>query len=159
MNADAARVLSPTDADAKLHTLVPPQVRESVARGNVLYEKRAVKTNDGRTLTLDDTPPGKVSMSTPSGISIELDDATGTLTLKAPLEIVLETAQLSLNVGGLSVAPGATPGTGIVDLTVPTALSVQTAAIAMNAAAIVLTTTGTKLTSTIVLDGTPLQVL
>jgi hypothetical protein len=121
--------------------------------------KVTVKTNGGRTLTLDDTPPGKVSLGTPSGISIELDDATGTLTLKAPTSIVLETAELTLNVGGLTVTPGATPGTGIVDITMPTAFTVQSAAIAADAAAIALTTTGTKLTSTMVLDGTPFQAL
>jgi phage baseplate assembly protein V len=97
-----------------------------------------------------------------SGHEITLDDSpsnTGTLTLKAPLGIVLETAQLSLNVGGMAAAPGATPGTGIMNLTLPAALMVQSAAITMNATAIALTTTGSKLTSTIVLDGTPLQAL
>ena len=119
-----------------------------------------VKTNGGRTLTLDDTPPGKVTMETPSGISITLDDSTGTLTLKAPTAIVLETAALSLNVGGLDVAPGPMPGTGIMNITVPTALTIESSAvIAMTSAAIALTTTGTKLTSTIVLDSVPLQLL
>jgi phage baseplate assembly protein gpV len=130
--------------------------------------KVTVKTSGGRSLELDDTPPGKVSLSTPSGISLEMDDATGTLTLKAPTSIVLETAALALNVGGLVAAPGAAPGTGIMTLTLPAALSIQSAAVMINAAAIALTTTGgpitvtttgSKLTSMIVLDGTPLAAL
>jgi uncharacterized protein involved in type VI secretion and phage assembly len=156
---------SPTPDQAKpsndnnIRTIVSRSGHEITLDDSPSAGKVTVRTNGGRTLTLDDTPPGKVSMVTPAGISIELDDATGTLTLKAPTAIVLETAALALNVGGLTVLPGANPGTGIVDITVPTALTVQAAAIAMNAAAIALTTTGTKATSAMVLDGTPLEIL
>jgi phage baseplate assembly protein gpV len=145
--------------DNNVRTIVSRSGHEITLDDSAGAGKVTLKTNGGRTVTLDDTPPGKISMSTPSGVSIELDDATGTLTLKAPLGIVLETAALSLNVGGLAAAPGAVPGTGMMNLTLPAALMVQSAAITMNASTIVLTTTGSKLTSTIVLDGTPLQAL
>jgi hypothetical protein len=55
-----------------------------------------VKTSGGHSLTLDDTPPGKIVLETPLGLSLELDDATGTLTLKAPLAIKLEAPSLEI---------------------------------------------------------------
>ena len=99
-----------------------------------------VKTAGGRSLKLDDSGTGKVSVSTPSGISIEIDDASGTLTLKSPLSIVLETAQLVLNVGGIAIQPGSFPGTGVMNITTTTAVSVETTAVTMNAASITMTT-------------------
>ena len=110
--------------------------------------KVTVKSKEGLSLELDDTPPGKIRMSTPMGISIVMDDATGTLTIKAPVSIVLETASLALAVGGMSMAPGATPGTGTVAITVP-------AAISLKATAITLTTGGTMPTCAVVIDGKP----
>jgi phage baseplate assembly protein gpV len=156
---------SPTPDQAKpsndnnVRTIVSRSGHEVTLDDSPSAGKVTVKTSGGRMLTLGDSPPGRVSLVTPAGISIELDDATGTLTLKAPTSIALETAELALNVGGLTIMPGANAGTGVMNITVPTALIVQSAAITMNGATIVLTTTGTKLTSTMVLDGTPLQAL
>jgi hypothetical protein len=99
-----------------------------------LSGKVTVKTKGGRSLTLDDTPPGKVSLETPLGISIVLDDALGTLTLKAPISIILETAALQLNVGGLTVLPGAAPGTGSVVAMVPTSVVIQSETITLTSA-------------------------
>ena len=48
MSADAARVTSFPEVEAKEHTLVSAHVREAVAKGSVLYEKRAVKDGDGQ---------------------------------------------------------------------------------------------------------------
>ena len=117
--------------------------------------KVTIKTKQGRSLTLDDTPPGKVKLETPMGISIEMDDATGTLKLKAPTAIVLESAALQLSVGGMSVAPGASAGTGTLSISVPAAVSIQSAAISLQAAAIALTTTGAMPTCAVIIDGKP----
>jgi phage baseplate assembly protein gpV len=153
---------SPTPDQAKpsdennVRTLVSRSGHEVTLDDSPSAGKVTVKTKDGRTLTLDDTPPGKVTLETPSGISIKLDDASGTLTLKAPLAIVLESASLALSVGGLSIAPGAGPPVpGTMSIALPAAVSITSAAITMNAAAITLTTTGTMPTSTVVIDGKP----
>jgi phage baseplate assembly protein gpV len=90
--------------------------------------KITIKTTDGRSLTLDDTLPGKIVLETPLGLAIELDDLTGTLTLRAPLAITLQAPALSLQAD---------------------------AAIQMQAAAITLTTTGVVTSSTVVIDGKP----
>jgi phage baseplate assembly protein gpV len=136
---------SPTPNQAKpsnennVRTIVSRSGHEITLDDSPSAGKVIVKTKDGRTLRLDDTPPGKVAMETPMGISIVLDDATGTLTLKAPVSIVLETASLALNVGGLSlIAPGTSPGTGTITITVPAAVSIQsTAAISLQSATLI----------------------
>ena len=89
--------------------------------------KVTIRTKQGRSLTLDDTPPGKLKFETPIGISIEMDDATGTLTLRAPIAIVLESPSVS----------------------------VRSAAISLQAAAITLTTTGAMPTCAVIIDGKP----
>src|SRR5262249_34474914 len=96
--------------------------------------KVTVKTHDGLSLTLDDTPPGKITMETPKGVSITLDDGAGELTLKAPSSIVLETASLELKVGGLAVLPGSVAGSGLMNVTLPAAVNVQSTAITLTAA-------------------------
>lgn len=141
--------------DNNVRTIVSRSGHEITLDDSPSAGKVTVRTKQGRVLTLDDTPPGKVRLETPLGISIELDDTTGTLTLKAPTAIVLESASLALNVGGMSVAPGAVPGTGVMSIAVPGAVSIQSAAVSMQAAAITLTTTGTMPTSTVVIDGKP----
>lgn len=130
---------SPTPDQAKpsndnnVRTIVSRSGHEITLDDSPQAGQVTVKTKDGRSLTLDDTPPGKVTLETPSGISIRLDDATGTLTLSAPTSIVLETASLSLLVGGLTMAPGSSPGSGTMSVTVPTAVTIQSAAISLNA--------------------------
>jgi phage baseplate assembly protein gpV len=132
---------SPTPEQAKpsnennIRTLVSRTGHEVTFDDSPSAGKVTVKTKSGLCLELDETPPGKITMETPKGISIEMDDATGTLTIKAPTAIVLESASLALNVGGMSVAPGTTPGTGTFTIAAPTAIS-------LTAAAITLTTTG-----------------
>jgi phage baseplate assembly protein gpV len=152
---------SPTPDQAKpsdennIRTIVSRSGHEITFDDSPSAGKVTVKTKEGNTLTLDDTPPGKIKLETPKGISMEMDDGQGTLTLKAPLQIVLESASLALNVGGMTVAPGATPGTGVMNIAVPAAVSIQSAAISMNAAAITLTTTGSMPTCTVIIDGKP----
>jgi len=144
----------PSDEN-NIRTLVSRTGHEVTFDDSPSAGKVAVKTKTGLCLLLDDTPPGKITIDTPKGISIEMDEATGTLTLKAPASIVLESASLTLSVGGMSVAPGAAPGTGTFDISVPAAVSIKSAAISMNAAAITLTTTGTMPTCAVVIDGKP----
>jgi phage baseplate assembly protein gpV len=120
--------------DNNVRTLVSRSGHEITLDDSPSAGKVIVKTKGGRSLTLDDTPPGKVSMETPSGISIEFDDALGKLSLKAPTAIVLETASLQLNVGGLTVLPGATLGTGTMVVMVPTAVVIQSTEITLTSA-------------------------
>ena len=142
---------SPTPDQAKpsnennIRTLVSRTGHEVTFDDSPSAGKVTVKTKSGLCLRLDETPPGKITMETPKGISIEMDDAIGTLTIKAPTAIVLESASLALNVGGMTVAPGAVPGTGTFTLAVPGALS-------LTAAAITLTTTGV-MPGVVMIDG------
>ena len=113
--------------DNNVRTIVSRSGHEITLDDTPAAGKVTVRTNAGRSLTLDDTPPGKAKLETPTGISIELDDATGTLTLRAPIAIVLESPSVS----------------------------VRSAAISLQAAAITLTTTGAMPTCAVIIDGKP----
>jgi uncharacterized protein involved in type VI secretion and phage assembly len=121
---------SPTPDQAKpsndnnVRTIVSRSGHEITLDDTPLSGKVVVKTSGGRSVTLDDTPPGKIRLETPSGISIDFDDATGTLTLTALTSI-------SIN---------------------------SDVAISLSAPAITLTTTGSVLTSLVVIDGQPFGV-
>jgi phage baseplate assembly protein gpV len=143
----------PSD-DNNVRTIVSRSGHEITLDDSPQAGKVRIKTNDGRSVTLDDTPPGKITLDTPMGISMEMDDATGTLTLRAPLSIVLETGLLTLNVGGLSIAPGGGPGPGTMSVVAPTAVNIQSAAISLQAPAITLTTTG-AMPGIVMIDGKP----
>ncbi len=84
-----------------------------------------VKTSGGRSLTLDDS--GSITIGGLGGMSIQLDDTSGSLTINAPLSITMNT----------------------------TTVSIQASAVTVSAGAIALTTSGSKATSTVVIDGTP----
>jgi len=151
-NPDQAK---PSDEN-NIRTLVSRTGHELTFDDSPSAGKVCVKTKDGLCLLLDDTPPGKITLDTPKGLSITMDEATGTLTIKAPLSIVLESPSLTLNVGGMSMGPAAAaPGTGTFNIQAPAAVSIQSASIAMNAAAISLTTTGAMPTCAVVIDGKP----
>jgi phage baseplate assembly protein gpV len=89
---------SPTPTQAKpssdnnVRTIVSRSGHEITFDDSPGAGKITLKTTDGRSLTLDDTPPGKIVMETSLGLAIELNDATSTLTLRAPLGIRLESA-------------------------------------------------------------------
>lgn len=138
-----------------VRTLVSRSGHEVTLDDSPAAGKVTVKTKEGRRIELDDTPPGKLTIETPMGLSMVMDDATGTLTLKAPTAIVLESASLQLAVGGMSVAPGASAGTGTMSIALPAAVSVQSAAISLQAAAITMTTTGAMPTCAVIIDGKP----
>lgn len=91
-------------------------------------EKVTIQTSRGHTIVLDDTPPGKVTLSSLAGSSIEFDDATATLRLKAAAILDLSAQVLTISATSFSLsAPGG----------------------------VVLTTTGSAPTSTFVIDGKP----
>ena len=79
-------------ADNNVRTIVSRSGHEITLDDSPGSGKIVVKTKDGRSLILDDTLPGKIVLATPLGLAIELDDSTGTLTLKAPLALRLESA-------------------------------------------------------------------
>jgi len=152
---------SPTPDQAKpsdennIRTIVSRSGHEITLDDSPSAGKVCVRSKEGRMITLDDKSPGKVTVETPKGISIEMNDEEGKLTIKAPVGIVLESGSLELKVGGMSLAPGAVPGTGTFQINAPAAVSIQSASISMNAAAITLTTTGSMPTCTVVIDGKP----
>ncbi|MEB3260934.1 MAG: phage baseplate assembly protein V [Cyanobacteriota bacterium] len=79
-----------TSGSNNVRTIVSRSGHEITLDDAVGSEKITVKTSGGRTLRLDDTPAGKIVLETPLGLTIELDDGTGTLTMKAPLALKLE---------------------------------------------------------------------
>jgi uncharacterized protein involved in type VI secretion and phage assembly len=139
----------PSDQN-NVRTLVSRSGHEVTLDDSPMAGKVTVKTQGGRSLTLDDTPPGKVTMQTPSGISVVLDDSTGTLTLSAPTSIVLETPLLQLTVDGVT----ANVGTGTLAVT-PASVSIQSAAVTVTAETLItLTTVTPKPTGGVNVNGT-----
>jgi phage baseplate assembly protein gpV len=123
-------------------------------------EQVLVRSQGGREIRLDDTAPGKITIQSPTGAVIELDDATQTLTLRSPLAIKLETAALTLAAGSMSMAPPA-PGGSIPAVPGPTVIQsplqvqIEGLAISLRASVIELTTTGNAATSMVIIDGKP----
>jgi uncharacterized protein involved in type VI secretion and phage assembly len=118
---------SPTPDQAKpsndnnVRTLVSRSGHEITLDDSPSAGKVVVKTKGGHKLTLDDTPPGKLTMQSAGGCSVELDDTTGTLTLSAPLSIVLQAPTLSIN-----SALGATIQATSVSVTAPAGIALTT---------------------------------
>lgn len=123
--------------------------------------KIEVRTKNGHTLVLDDAVAGKIKIEGPKGTSIELDDTTMGIKLVAPLKIELQTAQLVLAAGGVSMAPPTpSPGTpptppGPVSIASPLQISLKGLAIRLEASMIELVTTGNPTTSLVIVDGVP----
>ncbi|MBX2796110.1 MAG: hypothetical protein KTR31_00535 [Myxococcales bacterium] len=122
--------------------------------------KVKVRTNRGHEVLLDDTLPGTVTITSAAGVTIELDDATQSLTLRAAAEVRVESAAITLAAGTVQTAP-APPDLAPAAPPLPTRLShpvqvaIESPTIALRAAAIELTTTGNPATSMVVIDGTP----
>ena len=91
-------------------------------------EKVVIKSQGGHEVTLDDSPPGKVVVSTSAGISIEMDNASLSMKLTAPLKIELEAAQVAINATQLQMSA-------------PAGITLQT--------------TGSAVASTVIIDGKP----
>lgn len=116
-----------------------------------------LKSKGGHQLVLDDAPPGKVSLKTAGGIELELDDATQTLTLKSPLNLAIETVNLSFSGGGgsLSITAGGSAGAGVLAINAPLAIKLVSQLIQLQATAIQLTTTGSQVASMIMVEDKP----
>lgn len=114
--------------DNHVRTIVSRSGHELTFDDSPGREKITLKTKGGRALVLDDTPPGKVSVSTPMGNSLELEDGTGTLKLSAAIKIEFSAPSLSFSTTQLSI-------------TAPAGVQV--------------TTTGVVTASTFVIDGVP----
>jgi uncharacterized protein involved in type VI secretion and phage assembly len=92
-------------------------------------EKVTLRTQGGNTLTLDDTPPGQISLSTPAGVQITLSDAGGMLTLAAPLQISLQSALISMQANLITLTTTGSPTASLVTIdTVPFGLHMHTPA-------------------------------
>lgn len=67
-------------------------------------EKLRIRTSGGHELVLDDTLPGTVTLLSAGGAAVEISDAAGTLTLRAPARISLESPSISIAAtGGLDI--------------------------------------------------------
>lgn len=125
------------------------------ARGKV-----RLQTAGGHEVLLDDTPAGRVTISSATGSVVELDDATQTITLRSASSVRVESAAITLAAGGVSIeppAPGSSPPAPPLPTAIRNPLSVQieSALISLRAAMIELTTTGNPATSMVVIDGRP----
>jgi hypothetical protein len=90
--------------------------------------KITIKTPSGHKLEMDDTPPGKITLSSAGGCQIEMNDAPGSIKISAPFQIELSAPTLKLSATTMTVnAPGGFQ----------------------------VTTTGSATASTMVIDGKP----
>jgi uncharacterized protein involved in type VI secretion and phage assembly len=103
--------------DNNVRTIVSRSGHEITLDDSPGSGKVTIKTNSGRSLTLDDSTPGKVTLETPTGLSIELDDSSGTLTLSAPLSIVLQAPNVQINaLAGLALATTNVPAASMLTI-------------------------------------------
>ena len=79
--------------------------------------KVTLRSANGRELVLDDTPVGSVTLSTPMGVQLQMQDAGGSLTLSAPLQITLESALITMaaNVIELTTTSDVTSSMVVID--------------------------------------------
>ena len=63
MAAEAAPVIPLADGQAKDHALVSAQIRDSIGKGNVVYEKRPVLGSDGQPGSYADMRPMQAGSS------------------------------------------------------------------------------------------------
>ncbi|HEX2572308.1 MAG TPA: phage baseplate assembly protein V [Polyangia bacterium] len=136
-------------SDNNVRTLVSRSGHEVTLDDSPGSESVQIKSQGGHELKLDDTPPGKITLKTAGGIELELDDATQTLTIRAPLNIKIETGGGS----GLSVSSSAA---GTLAINSPIAISLQSqGVISLQATSISLTTTGNQSASLVSIEGKP----
>ena len=116
-----------TDNDVR--TIVSRSGHEITLDDTAGTEKITIKTQGGHELVLDDTPPGSVTLESAGGAAVEMSDATGTLTLRAPTTINLQSPNITISANG--------------------SLSIDAPA------GMRLTTTGSVLASAVVIDNKP----
>lgn len=115
--------------DNNIRTIVSRSGHEVTFDDTPGMEKVTIKTKGGHQIVLDDTPPGKVTLQSAGGGELEILDAAGSLSIKAPLRLTLEAPLISL---------AASAG-----------MQIQAPA------GIQLTTTGNPAASAVVIDGRP----
>ncbi|HEY5933080.1 MAG TPA: phage baseplate assembly protein V [Kofleriaceae bacterium] len=148
-------------AQNDIRTIVSRSGHEITFDDTSAKEQIKIKSKGGHELVLDDTPPGKITLSTKLGSKLEIDEATQSMTLRAPLAITIETAALALAAGAMTMKPPVptpdmpAPPPGPTTLVAPLLLDITSPLIKIKAAAIMIETTGVQTTSTLVIDGRP----
>lgn len=99
--------------------------------------KIKVRTEGGHELLLDDTAPGTVTLQSAGGAVVEISDADASITLRAANRVALEAPNIAFQ------------ATSSLSIQSPGGVSIQAPA------GILLTTTGSTLASTLVIDGKP----
>lgn len=153
-----------SDTENNIRTIVSRSGHEVTFDDTKAKEKIRIKTKLGHELVLDDTPPGKVTLTTKLGSKLEMDETLQAITVKAPLMVTIESPKITL-AGSISMLPPVPPVPTVPPtppsppaptvINAPLMLDVQSPLIKLKAAAIVIETTGNQLTSTVVIDGRP----
>lgn len=149
----------PSDEN-NLRTFVSRSGHEVTFDDTSAAEQVRICSKSGHKIVLDDKPPGKITITSPKGALIEVDEATMTLTIRSTTAIKIETAALTLAAGSVSMGPPA-PGSAIpappqpTSISNPISIAIESNAISLKAAMIELTTTGNAATSMVVIDGKP----
>lgn len=118
--------------DNNIRTIVSRSGHEVTFDDTPGAEKVTLKTNGGHKLELEDLPLGKVTLESKGGGAIEISDAIGSLTIRAPLSINFQSPSISFS---------STSGGGRLSIDAP--------------AGIKLLTTGDVRASAIIIENTP----
>jgi phage baseplate assembly protein gpV len=146
-------------ADNNIRTIVSRSGHEITLDDTAAAQQVHIKTQGGHEVILDDTAPGKVTIHSRGGCKVELDDATMTVAIVAPVKIDLQAAALNIGAGAVTMGPPTALPTPPPPM--PTAVSSQVMVrmeaplIHLKAASIILETTGAPTTSAVIIDGVP----
>ena len=89
--------------DNNVRTIVSRSGHELTFDDSVGSEKVTIKTQGGHSIVMDDGMPGRVTISTRTGISIELDNGGLDLNIQAPNSINFQAAQINLQAGQINL--------------------------------------------------------
>ncbi|MEJ7812807.1 MAG: phage baseplate assembly protein V [Gemmatimonadaceae bacterium] len=76
--------------------------------------KVTITSAGGRSIVLDDTPAGSITLSTPAGVELQMQDAGGQLSIRAPMQISLESTLITLRAATINLTTTGTPKTSLV---------------------------------------------
>ncbi len=82
--------------DNNLRTIVSRSGHEVTFDDSPGAQKVTIKTQGGHELEFDDTPPGRVRLRSNGGGELEISDAAGALTIRAPVSITFESPSISV---------------------------------------------------------------
>lgn len=146
-------------ADNNIRTIVSRSGHEISLDDTAAAQKVVIKTQGGHQVALDDTAPGKITIQSRLGSKIELDEATMTITILAPLKIDLQAAALNIGAAAVTMGPPTALPTPVppmpTQVTSPVMIDMQAPLIHLKGATIVLETTGVPTTSAVIIDGVP----